>query len=442
MHGSESEDSSDNELILPSILSSSTDQIYHGPSRITVDDSQPSTSQSSSVAGLNFGRLDASKKKALNQTYLDRVLSPHYNNNKHPSEFERRNISSETDLPLYVINEWYAQQRRKWMNGGEKRMRIKKYEGELLKCFNEDTLFTGEGISDLMKRTGLHYDEIGEWYNVLRKKLDKFHSECPNPNHAALWSKSRQLGVKFETLKKWGCQECKSLPKIEMREKTRNVDKTNGNKNKSSTVSKWSLEKEKDNLSPFYFKNPVPSTKLIVSIARMLRCFISEVKQWFSLMRANHGPVRTNDAENVYEIAKRVVEGGFDLEKTNLHCFDEKQPHFREDQVEFLNEFFYKDPYPSKRMIMSICVGLGCRYEKVFDWFVRNRLKMRAQYTSSGGLSSSVSRTPPNKNNFEEILKDFLKTNIFMNDANDQTSGKTDALQSPILRQLLTEKHK
>ena len=69
---------------------------------------------------------------------------------------------------------------------------------------------------------------------------------------------------------------------------------------------------------------------------------------------------------------------------------------------------------------------------------------MRAQFqaSSSSGLSSSVSRTPPNKNNFEEILKNFLNSVVNTSDANDQTSGKTGALQSPLLRQLLAEKHK
>ena len=101
------------------------------------------------------------EKKLRDSSYVDAVLTKHYEKSKHPSATEKHKISSETEIPVQLISDWYAKQRQK--SEREKLMRIQRSEPELLKSLNENQLFTDEVISNLVARTELSYDEVLEW---------------------------------------------------------------------------------------------------------------------------------------------------------------------------------------------------------------------------------------------------------------------------------------
>ena len=108
-------------------------------------------------------------------TYRDQVLSPYFASNKYPCASEKQKISLETQIPLQLVNDWYAEQLRKdWVKANPKRekyLRIRKAEPKLLKHFNEKVYFTGKTILSIMLETDLTFDEIKSWYANLVMKM-------------------------------------------------------------------------------------------------------------------------------------------------------------------------------------------------------------------------------------------------------------------------------
>ena len=105
--------------------------------------------------------LRTMEKKLRDPGYLDAVLTAYYGKNKHPSATDEQKISFETQIPVHLISDWYTKQWQRTER--EKLARIRRSEPELLKCLDENQLFTDEVISNLVARTELSYDEVLEW---------------------------------------------------------------------------------------------------------------------------------------------------------------------------------------------------------------------------------------------------------------------------------------
>ena len=110
-------------------------------------------------------------------------------------------------MPLRSIDYWFAEQwKKKWENKNAKRkkyVRILNAESQLLESFNQNLYLNDENVTNLIIETGLDFDEISNWYQTLRRKVNFYYKKCPDPNHKTSLHWNGMLGVKIEILKNW-----------------------------------------------------------------------------------------------------------------------------------------------------------------------------------------------------------------------------------------------
>ena len=359
------------------------------------DESQPSTSCSNKPSNDNVDDpvdLRPVDKKIFDPKYHDEALTPYFNKNRFLDSKTEKEIFTKTKIPSQQIEGWFENQRReKWETENpdrEQYVRIRNAEPELLKCFNEnETYFSDESILNLMIKTGLTFDDIKHWYKCIVAKINKFFSK-PNPDNVDF--KSIQLGVKLDIFKNWleiQRRVGSIIPKSARKEVLKLIEKMNTNAadhfqlNESTT----NMTSKQQLLKGLYHQDLNPGVDEKILISEILNCSYDKVHKWFSSKRENK-------KTNWYEIAKREIEAGFSLEIKDLEIYVEaKGRKFTEQQVEFLEHFFSRDRFPSRKMIIWMGSKLKCTYRRVNNWFIKTRHKRKPvnNRESTSALTSS-----------------------------------------------------
>ena len=259
-------------------------------------------------------------------------------------------------------------------------------KSQVLKCFNESTVFTAKRIADLINKSGMSFDEIKYWHDCIVASINAFYEKFPNPCAEDFMLESTFSGVEVKILKNWsdvkkrvGISENVKREVLELTKvpTTIRVDFSGG--------TTFPSKKENCLLEAFHLRNPTPCKKTKRKISRLLECEVDKIEEWFVNKNRLPENLNKNKKTNYYEIAARELEAGLSLEENDVRAWGfpckTTSNTFTTSDVEFLKDFFYHDPYPSKKMVVWVCHKLEHTFGQVHGWFFKMRKKVRSKYS-------------------------------------------------------------